>query len=83
MSEPRHMKKPEVADPERRRILRLLGKGSVVAAFIAQIGAAGAHSTPTSFTSRRRRFKLKRPDEYPPRIHFRFGASSFRGAREG
>jgi len=41
VSEPRHLKKPDAADLGRRRVLRLLGKGSVVAAFIAQLGAAG------------------------------------------
>src|SRR5260221_8872154 len=69
VSDPRHMKKPE-ADPERRRLLRLLGKGSVVAAFVAQLGAAGRAFYPNILYEPPSRFKLKRPEEYPPGFTF-------------
>jgi len=70
VSEPRHLKKPAVADLGRRRLLRLLGKGSVVAAFIAQLGAAGRAFYPNVLYEPPTRFKLKRPDEYPPGFTF-------------
>ena len=52
-------------DSQRRRILRLLGKGSVVAAFLAQIGAAARAFFPNVLYELPTRFKLKRPDQYP------------------
>ena len=52
-------------DGDRRKILRFLGKGSVVAAFIAQIGAAGRAFFPNVLYEPPSRFKLKRPDDYP------------------
>jgi len=70
VTEPSHLKKPAVADPSRRRVLRLLGKGSVVAAFIAQIGAAGRAFYPNILYEPPTRFKLKRPEEYPPGFTF-------------
>ena len=70
VSEPRHMKPPAAPDPGRRRVLRLLGKGSVVAAFIAQLGAAGRAFYPNILYEPPTRFKLKRPEEYPPGFTF-------------
>ena len=52
-------------DSERRRILRFIGKGSVLAAFLAQIGAAGRAFYPNVLYEPPSRFKLKRPDDYP------------------
>jgi len=52
-------------DSERRRILRFLGKGSVLAAFVAQLGAAGRAFFPNVLYEPPSRFKLKRPDDYP------------------
>jgi cytochrome b6-f complex iron-sulfur subunit len=52
-------------DVDRRRILRFLGKGSVLAAFVAQLGAAGRAFFPNVLYEPPSRFKLKRPDDYP------------------
>jgi cytochrome b6-f complex iron-sulfur subunit len=57
-------------DNERRRVLRMLGKGSVVAAFAAQFGAAARAFFPNVLYEPPARFKLKRPDEYPPGFTF-------------
>jgi len=57
-------------DTERRRLLRLLGKGSVAAAFAAQIGAAARAFFPNVLYEPPTRFKLKRPEEYPPGFTF-------------
>ena len=62
-------KNPQV-DTGRRRVLRMLGKGSVVAAFAAQIGAAARAFFPNVLYEPPTRFKLKRPDEYPPGFTF-------------
>lgn len=67
MNEP-HLRKPP--DPERRRVLRLLGKGSVAAAFIAQLGAAARAFFPNVLYEPPTRFKLKRPQAYPPGFTF-------------
>ncbi|HYB91204.1 MAG TPA: Rieske 2Fe-2S domain-containing protein [Candidatus Binataceae bacterium] len=57
-------------NPDRRRILRLVGKGSVLAAFLAQIGAAGRAFFPNVLYEPPSRFKLKRPDDYPEGYNF-------------
>ena len=62
--------KPAPPDPQRRRILRLLGKGSVVAAFLTQLGAAARAFYPNVLYEPPTRFKLKRPEEYPPGFTF-------------
>lgn len=48
----------------RRKFLEFLGKGSVFAAFIAQIAAAGRALLPNVLYEPSKRFKIKRPDEY-------------------
>jgi Rieske Fe-S protein len=52
-------------DQDRRTLLRFIGKGSVLAAFIAQIGAAGRAFFPNVLYEPPSKFKLKRPDDYP------------------
>ena len=52
-------------DSDRRRILRFIGKGSVLAAFLGQIGAAGRAFYPNVLYEPPSRFKLKRPNDYP------------------
>jgi len=54
----------------RRRVLRLLGKGSVAAAFAAQIGAAARAFFPNVLYEPPTRFKLKRPEQCPPGFTF-------------
>jgi cytochrome b6-f complex iron-sulfur subunit len=70
MDENRKPRMPQDADPERRRVLRILGKGSVVAAFLAQIGAAGRAFFPNVLYEPPSRFKLKRPGDYPDGVTF-------------
>jgi len=55
---------------DRRRFLKIFGKGSVVAAFVAQIGAAGRAFFPNVLYEPPRKFKLKRPQDYPPGYTF-------------
>ncbi|HVA76932.1 MAG TPA: Rieske 2Fe-2S domain-containing protein [Candidatus Binataceae bacterium] len=55
---------------DRRRLLRIVGKGSVLAAFLAQIGAAGRAFFPNVLYEPPRKFKLKRPQDYPPGYTF-------------
>ena len=69
MSGPRHVH-PDPPDPQRRRVVRLLGKSSVVAAFLTQLGAAARAFYPNVLYEPPRRFKLKRPEEYPPGLTF-------------
>ena len=57
-------------DGDRRTILRFIGKGSVLAAFIAQIGAAGRAFFPNVLYEPPTRFKLKRPEDYPDGFTF-------------
>jgi len=52
-------------DGERRRLLRWLGKGSVVAAFLGQIGAAARAFFPNVLYEPPTTFKLDQPDDYP------------------
>lgn len=57
-------------DSGRRRVLRLLGQGSVFAAFVAQIAAAGRALLPNVLYEPSKRFPLKRPDQYPQGLSF-------------
>jgi cytochrome b6-f complex iron-sulfur subunit len=57
-------------DSNRRRFLRFLGKGSVVAAFVTQIGAAARAFFPNVLYEPPARFKLRRPNDYPPGFTF-------------
>ncbi len=50
---------------DRRRLLRIVGKGSVLAAFLAQLGAAGRAFFPNVLYEPPRKFNLKRPHDYP------------------
>ncbi len=64
-------------DSGRRRVLRFLGKGSVLAAFVAQVGAAGRAFFPNVLYEPPSRFKLKRPDDYPDGYTFDDGNRLF------
>lgn len=55
---------------ERRRFLRLLGKGSVAAAFLTQLGAAARAFFPNVLYEPPMSFKLKRPEQYPSGFTF-------------
>lgn len=57
-------------DRGRRRVLRLLGEGSVFAAFLAQIAAAGRALMPNVLYEPPKRFPIKRPDQYPQGLTF-------------
>ena len=52
-------------DTDRRTLLRWLGKGSVFAAFVAQIGAAARAFFPNVLYEPPTTFKLKQPQDYP------------------
>jgi cytochrome b6-f complex iron-sulfur subunit len=52
-------------DESRRSFLRLLGKGSVVAAFLGQIAAAARAFVPNVLYEPLKRFKILPPDQYP------------------
>jgi cytochrome b6-f complex iron-sulfur subunit len=52
-------------DSERRRILRIIGKGSVVTAFLAQIGAAVRAFFPNVLYQPPSTFDLLPPADYP------------------
>ena len=52
-------------DTDRRKLLRWLGKGSVFAAFVAQIGAAARAFFPNVLYEPPTTFKLKAPQDYP------------------
>jgi cytochrome b6-f complex iron-sulfur subunit len=49
----------------RREFLRALGKGSIGLAFLAQIAAAARAMVPNVLYEPLRRFRIKRPAEYP------------------
>jgi Rieske Fe-S protein len=49
----------------RRAVLRLLGKGSVFLAFLVQIAAAARAFVPNVLYEPSRRFKIRRPQDYP------------------
>ena len=55
---------------DRRRFLRLMGKGSVVLAFLIQIAAAARAFVPNVLYEPSRRFKLRKPRDYPPGVTF-------------
>jgi cytochrome b6-f complex iron-sulfur subunit len=55
---------------DRRRFLRLMGKGSVVLAFLIQIAAAARAFVPNVLYEPARRFKLRKPKDYPPGVTF-------------
>jgi Rieske Fe-S protein len=55
---------------DRRRFLRLLGKGSVALAFLIQIAAAARAFVPNVLYEPSRRFKLRKPKDYPPGVTF-------------
>lgn len=54
----------------RRKFLEFLGKGSVFAAFLAQIAAAGRALLPNVLYEPSKRFKIKRPDQYAQGVTF-------------
>jgi len=54
----------------RRGFLRLIGKGSVVLAFLIQIAAAARDFVPNVLYEPLRRFKLRKPKDYPPGVTF-------------
>lgn len=54
----------------RRGFLRLMGKGSVVLAFLIQIAAAARAFVPNVLYEPLRRFKLRKPKDYPPGVTF-------------
>jgi len=54
----------------RRKFLEFLGKGSVFAAFLAQIAAAGRALLPNVLYEPSKQFKIKRPDEYAQGVTF-------------
>jgi menaquinol-cytochrome c reductase iron-sulfur subunit len=54
----------------RRAFLRLLGKGSVALAFLVQLAAAARAFVPNVLYEPRRRFKLRKPKDYPPGVTF-------------
>ena len=57
-------------DEARRRLLRLLGKGSVAAAFLVQVAAAARAFVPDVLYEPLRRFKLRKPADYPEGVTF-------------
>jgi cytochrome b6-f complex iron-sulfur subunit len=59
------LKKGPTVDESRRSFLRLLGKGSVVAAFLGQIAAAARAFVPNVLYEPLKRFKILPPDQYP------------------
>ncbi len=54
----------------RRKFLEFLGKGSVFAAFLAQIAAAGRALLPNVLYEPPKQFKIKRPDQYAEGVTF-------------
>jgi cytochrome b6-f complex iron-sulfur subunit len=57
-------------DEARRQILRVLGKGSVALAFLVQVGATLRALVPNVLYEPARRFKLKKPQDYPQGVSF-------------
>ena len=55
---------------DRRRFLRLMGKGSVVLAFLIQIAAAARAFVPNVLYEPSRHFKLRKPKDYAPGVTF-------------
>jgi Rieske Fe-S protein len=54
----------------RRGFMRLIGKGSVALAFLVQIAAAARAFVPNVLYEPLRRFKLRKPGDYPPGITY-------------
>ncbi|HEY2386487.1 MAG TPA: Rieske 2Fe-2S domain-containing protein [Candidatus Binatia bacterium] len=54
----------------RRGFLRFLGKASVLAAFLVQIAAAARAFVPNVLYEPSRRFKVRRPKDYPQGVTF-------------
>jgi hypothetical protein len=54
----------------RRAFMRLMGKGSVALAFLVQLVAAGRAFVPNVLYEPLRRFKLRKPIDYPPGVTF-------------
>ena len=52
----------------RRAFLRLMGKGSVALAFLVQLVAAARAFVPNVLYEPSRRFKLRKPRDYPPGV---------------
>ena len=57
-------------DEDRRGVLRLLGQGSVFLAFLVQIAAAARAFVPNVLYEPARRFKLRKPGDYPQGVTF-------------
>jgi cytochrome b6-f complex iron-sulfur subunit len=57
-------------DEARRQILRVFGKGSVALAFLVQVGATLRALVPNVLYEPPRRFKLKKPQDYPQGVSF-------------
>lgn len=57
-------------DESRRRVLRGFGKGSVALAFLVQVGASLRALVPNVLYEPSRRFKLRKPDDYPQGVTF-------------
>ena len=55
---------------DRRGFLRLVGKGSVALAFLIQLAAAARAFVPNVLYEPSRRFKLRKPKDYPPGVTF-------------
>ena len=49
-------------------LLRLLGKGSVFLAFLVQLAAAARAFVPNVLYEPSRRFKIRKPEDYPPGV---------------
>jgi cytochrome b6-f complex iron-sulfur subunit len=64
-------------DSGRRRVLRWLGKGSVVAAFLGQIGAAARAFFPNVLYEPPTTFKLEKPEDYQQGYTFNSGHRLF------
>ena len=54
----------------RRTVLRVLGKGTVVLAFVMQIAAAARAFVPNVLYEPSRRLKLRKPGDYPQGVTF-------------
>lgn len=57
-------------DDGRRGFMRLVGKGSVALAFLVQLAAAARAFVPNVLYEPLRRFKLRKPGDYPPGITY-------------
>ncbi len=60
----------EPREPERRRVLRWIGKWSVVAAVITQFGGVVRAFVPRVLYEPSKKFKLGKPAEYPEGVTF-------------